>query len=139
MRKKLIAGSVLTLVFVLGLSLGLWAQKGLALFINGSPSHLPLKQAGKMPMVPLYLPADPDIAEWTVQIERDDSKGRVDVKLSNKKKQKRRGDNPCTACMTTGKCPYDYPSGSGNTTNGDPCYSCTATGKCNYCKGEGKW
>jgi hypothetical protein len=139
MKIKGICFTLLTFVFLLGLSMGLWAQKGLSLFINGHESHLPIKQAGKLPLVPIYLPVDPEIAEWTVVLNKDEAKGRVDVQLSNKKKQKRRGDTPCTACQTTGKCPYDYPVGSGNTTSGDPCYNCSATGKCSYCKGEGKW
>ncbi len=138
-KSGLLLSLLLVATFIVGLSAGLLARSTPALYVNGHPSHLTLQSAGNVQLVPLSLPVDPTVAEWTVQIDRDDAKNRVDVQLSHKTKQRRRGDNPCTACQSTGKCPYDYPAGSGNTTSGNPCYSCTATGKCNYCKGEGKW
>ena len=134
MRKFLL----LSLVFCFGLAVGLGADSGYKLLVNGNPSKTKLQKQKDQVWVPLSFPVDPDVEEWVVSLKTDEPARQVKVEMSPRRR-KVRGENPCNVCATTGKCQSDYPAGSGLTTGGSPCYMCTGTGKCYYCAGVGKW
>lgn len=133
MRKIL---PLLTVLFLLGL--GALADQSYQLFVNDAQSKFPTEIVKGQVMVPVYLPADTEEVVWTVTLKRDEKARKVLVKTVPNRRPVR-GENPCNVCQETGKCPNDYPAGSGFNTSGTPCYLCTGTGNCYYCQGTGKW
>ena len=138
MTRKFVHKSLFVLTAALFLGLGVMADEGYQLWINGARSKFaPIKVQDQI-VVPLDFPVQQEEMEWTVSLRRDDKTHKVEVKMAPKR-PKLRGDNSCHVCIGTGNCQNCYPTGSGNNTSGAADYMCTGTGKCWYCRGEGKW
>lgn len=133
MRKILLIGALCLLCFLMGAA----AQKNYQLFINGTPSTTKLIEGEEGLLVPLTLPANPGVSEWSITIEREAESPKVEVALKQIKKKVRGGED-CYYCSGTGKCPQDYPAGSGLDYAGKNEYYCNGTGKCYHCAGTGK-
>lgn len=124
------------ILFILGFGLGMAAQEKYTLYINGNVSKAEVIRQDNAVLVPLTLPVDEGVTEWTVTLARDEAAKKVDVKLTAHRR-KHRGEKDCTYCGGNGKCAQDYPAGSGSNYQGATEYYCNGTGKCYKCDGKG--
>ena len=114
------------------------AKDAWKVLINGKPSKVTPKKAGKMEYIPLNFPLEEGEQVWEVKMKYNPETKKVEITKVNKKKEVR-GDTKCELCNGTGKCQACYPPGSGKNIQGDPCPACDGTGDCMICNGEGSY